>query len=150
MNKVQKGKTQLLVLVIICITIGLCLLIGGIVCTVKNISNMTQDNIASSIFLVILGIVLALCGITSIGFSTYWLFIALSLKATKGNIADKNEVANKTVNMEKCPNCGEEVNSTDLVCGKCGHLLSDTKVCPSCGATNNSDNKVCSACGKEF
>ncbi len=52
--------------------------------------------------------------------------------------------------MEKCPNYGEEVNTTDLDCGKCGHLLSDIKVCPSCGATNNSDNKVCSACGKEF
>jgi transcriptional regulator with XRE-family HTH domain/ribosomal protein L37E len=48
---------------------------------------------------------------------------------------------------EKCPSCGDEIDSDEKVCSSCGYTFEKEKVCISCGKVNQKDDKYCRQCG---
>ncbi len=118
MNIIEKRKNQLRFMGIVILLLGLALSVGGVVLILN--SNIGAD---LSVLKLIFGIVLAILGISGISFGVYFVWIANSLKATKGSIAEDNSLAKGTANMHKCENCGEQVEPGVKICAKCEENL---------------------------
>ena len=144
-NAVEKGKSRLTILAIGAIILGLVGMIGGIMLLT---SSLKGDDVVKTIIISVLGGILALGGVAVLAYAVYWLIISRALKATKGSLKMDNVAMAGTVNMNKCPNCGVEINDTMKRCPNCGQYLSDTKVCKECGTTNIASAKMCTNCGK--
>jgi len=50
---------------------------------------------------------------------------------------------------EKCPQCGNEIDSDEKVCSNCGYHLQETIKC-TCGKENQKGDKYCRSCGKKL
>lgn len=51
----------------------------------------------------------------------------------------------QSLDLQTCPNCGNQVTNTDKFCSFCGTKL--LKVCSNCGASLNPSHKFCTNCG---
>lgn len=55
-----------------------------------------------------------------------------------------------------CPNCKNQVNTSDVFCKTCGNNLKQSNnmpqnlICKNCGQHNEYQSKFCSKCGKEL
>ena len=116
MNIMEKRKEQLKLVNIIVIAISVILLVTGIILTV----NGTSANL--SVLKIVFGIILILLGLVGLGIGIYMSIITSAVKATEGSIAETNSVKG-TVNMNKCKNCGAEVEKGVEICSTCEENL---------------------------
>ena len=117
MNIIERRKSQFKFISAIILAIGVILAVTGIVLTVtsgigKNLSALK----------LVFGIIFIILGVAGIGFGVAFSWIASSVKATKGSIAEDN-LGKGTVNMHKCQNCGAEVEEGVTICSKCEENL---------------------------
>ena len=49
---------------------------------------------------------------------------------------------------EHCPRCGDEIESDEAYCGKCGTKLE--RLCPKCKTVNTLSDKFCRNCGNKL
>lgn len=55
--------------------------------------------------------------------------------------------------VEKCPNCGGDINNGSAFCSFCGaKIITETKgkVCPNCNASVDENDVFCNSCGKKL
>ena len=138
MNKIEKGKTALIIF-------GVILLIGCVLSEIFGIILVCKLDVLSIIFgilLIIIGVFLLLLGI-------YFVWVGASQVATKGSLKEDNIAKAGTVNVKLCSKCGNELPAGADFCPKCGQTASSCKVC-ECGAENNIENKKCTSCGKDI
>lgn len=142
MNKIQRGKTGLL-------SLGIILLLAGIGCGILAVLCTINGAVDNQWWLWIIAALLYVLALGGLILGIVFTWTALSLKATRGSIAEGN-CGIGTVNMTKCPKCGCTVNATDKCCGNCGNILAETTTCPHCNSTISKDNKHCTNCGEEL
>lgn len=117
MNIIEKRKSQLKFVSAIVLALGVILTVTGIILLVN--SGIGKD---LSVVKLVFGIILTVLGVTGIGFGFAFTWVANSVKATKGSIAEDN-LGKGTVNMNKCENCGAEVEPGVKICAKCEENL---------------------------
>ena len=143
MNKIEKGKTALIVLGIISLICCVALLVLGITmvttCYIDESLNVVR--LVFGIIFIALFIPLAIIGV-------YFTWVGAVLKATKGSIAEDN-LGKGTANKALCNNCGAELHG-EKCCPNCGRSVEDKVVCAECGTENSFDNSHCKNCGKEL
>lgn len=117
MNIIEKRKGQLKL-------IGIVILILGIVLTVAGVVLLCNSGIGSDLdtMKLVFGIVLIILGVSGLGLGVFFTWMAGSVVATKGSIAEDN-LGKGTVNMNKCENCGAEVEIGQTLCSKCEENL---------------------------
>ena len=117
MNIIEKRKGQFTFISSIILVLGLIFSVAGIILLVN--SGIGSDvNLLKLVF----GIILIILGLAGIACGVAFLWIALSLKATKGSIADDMSIKG-TVNMHKCENCGAQIEEGKTICAKCEENL---------------------------
>ena len=117
MNIIEKRKGQLRF-------IGLIILILGVILAVAGVVLLLNSEIGKNLDIIkfVFGIILIVLGLLSIGLGIFFTWMAHSVKATKGSIAEDN-LGKGTVNMNKCENCGAEVEAGQKICAKCEENL---------------------------
>ena len=118
MNSIEKQK-RLLIILSICSLVGsLLCLVFGVLLLIKGILAIPE---ASGIIKTVFGSMLVLLFFALVTFGIRWLWVGLSLKATKGSIKEGNIAKDGgTVNMRKCDKCGPELKEGETVCSNCG------------------------------
>ena len=116
-NIIEKRKGQLQFMGAIVLALGVIFAVVGIILLVN--SGIGKDlNILKLIF----GIILLVLGVFGFGCGIIFSCVGKSVVATKGSIAEDN-LAKGTVNMNKCQNCGAEVEAGKTICEKCEENL---------------------------
>lgn len=138
MNKIEKGRTALIVF-------GIILLVASIISEIIGIVLVCNLGLVS----IIIGVVLILFGILLLLLGVYFVWVGAAQVATKGNLKEDNIAKAGTVNAKICSKCGNELPTGADHCPKCGQTASSCKVC-ECGAENNIENKKCTSCGKDI
>ena len=106
MNRIQKGKTGLIVLSIISILLGIGCLIGGVVMIVNGAKNGVNDGkLVTTILLIAFGSLVAIIGLPLVAFGVVYVWTGASLVATKGTVSETNEAAKGNTGNKKCPKC---------------------------------------------
>ena len=111
MNIIEKRKGQLNFIGILTIAISVILAVVGIILICN-----------SGVLKLVFGIILTVIGLIGLGCGIFFSIMASSVKATKGSIAEDN-LGKGTVNMNKCENCGAEVELGQKICTKCEENL---------------------------
>lgn len=111
MNIIEKRKSQLNFIGILTIAISVILAVVGIILICN-----------SGVLKLVFGIILMVIGFIGIGLGIFFSIMASSIKAIKGSIAEDN-LGKGTVNMNKCQNCGAEVEIGKTICDKCEENL---------------------------
>ena len=144
MNKIEKGRKQLIGISIGILVLSVLFVALGIVLIVLGAKNLAiEGNLGGKIVQLVFGVLVTLIGMAGTAFGVIFLCTGSAIKATNGNLAMDNSLAKGTANMAKCAYCGNELNGTEKFCGKCGHTLVAGKTCENCGAINDRDSKVC-------
>ena len=117
MNIIEKRKTQLKIVGAIILALGVILAVVGVVLTLT--SGIGKD---LSVVNLVIGIILLVLGIAGIALGVAFSWVASAVKATKGSIAEDN-LGKGTVNMNKCENCGAEVEAGVKICAQCEENL---------------------------
>ena len=117
MNVIEKRKSQLKMISIIGLVVGLILSVVGVI--LLSTSGIGKD---LSVIKLVFGILLILLGVFGVGLAIYLIWISNALIATKGSVAEDN-LGEGTVNMNKCENCGAEVEPGVKICAKCEENL---------------------------
>ena len=138
MNKIEKGKTALIVF-------GVILAICCVLCEVFGIILVCKLDVLGLIF----GILLIVVGILLLLLAIYFIWVGCAQVATKGSLMEENIAKNGTVNAKLCSKCGNALPEGADFCPKCGQTASSCKVC-ECGAENNIENKKCRSCGRDI
>ncbi len=124
MNKVKKNKKIYTIIAAIILVLGVGALVGSVFTLISGISKFSiEGQLVSAIIVTIVGVLLVLLGGFLVVLGIYHLWIASALKATDGNIAEGNDLANKTLNSKKCPKCGCTNTGDVHVCQCCGEKL---------------------------
>lgn len=116
-NIIEKRKDQLKGLGIVLIALGVILTVVGVVLLLTCASNGDIKVVK-----LVLGIIFLILGLVGIGFGVAFSWVASSVKATNGSIAEDN-LGKGTANMHKCENCGAEVEEGVKICAKCEENL---------------------------
>ena len=148
MNRLVKGKKNLVLTSVFITILSLLLTAGSIFLIVWGVKNL-RDSLAVSIVLIIVGALLALMFLAGVVFGFVFFFTGKSLVALNGSVAEDN-LGIGTANMNKCSKCGTKVENGDKFCPKCGQDVSDAKKCDKCGVLNKLDSHVCTACGEKL
>ena len=117
MNIIEKRKSQFKFISAIILAIAVILSVVGVVLVLN--SGIGKD---LSVLKLIFGIILIIVGVAGIALGISLSWIANSVKATKGSIAEDN-LGKGTANMNKCENCGAEVEAGKTICAKCEENL---------------------------
>lgn len=113
MNIIEKRKGQLKGLGLALIIVGILALVGGVLMIALGSSNP---------WLIIFGVVLGVLGIAGVIVGVIFAWVSSAVKATQGSIAEDN-LGKGTVNMNKCQNCGAQVEEGVTICKKCEENL---------------------------
>ena len=144
LNKIQKGKKDLIILGVFLSILTVICIVGAILCIVGGAINQRW-------WLYIIGALLLILGLIGICVCVTFLWTAFSLKATKGNLKEGNiPLENGTINAKRCANCGADVKDGDEFCPTCGKPTSNKKICANCNAENDATARVCTKCGQEL
>ena len=122
MNTIQKQKGGLVILGILAIIAAVLFAVFGVLLLVRGISNVAAEGtLTVGIIKIVVGAIMCLLFLPTVGFGIYALAITLAMKATKGSIKMGN-IAKEggTVNMRKCDKCGTELKDGETVCSNCG------------------------------
>lgn len=117
MNIIERRKSQLTFIGVIVLALGVILSVVGIILLVTS-GIRTNLNVLKLVF----GIVLLVLGLAGVGVGLVFTWVASSVKATKGSLAEDN-LGIGTANMHKCSNCGAEVEAGKTICAKCEENL---------------------------
>ena len=124
MNRIQKGKTGLIVLSIISILLGIGCLIGGVVMIVNGEKNgVNNGSLVTTILLIAFGSLVAIIGLPLVAFGVVYVWTGASLVGTKGTVSETNEAAKGNTGNKKCPKCGATNTKDSTVCQVCGEPL---------------------------
>lgn len=117
MNIIEKRKSQLTTIAIVMLALCAILTIVGIALTISACSGNSVNTVK-----VVIGIILLVLGGVGVLFGVALLWISSAVKATHGSIAEEN-LGKGTVNMNKCENCGAEVEPGVKLCSQCEENL---------------------------
>ena len=117
MNIIEKRKSQLKFLGITILVMGIILSVAGIVLICNSGIGKNLD-----ILKLVFGILLTLMGFGGLGIGIFFIIMSRSVQATRGSMAEDN-LGKGTVNMNKCENCGAEVELGQKICAKCEENL---------------------------
>ena len=117
MNIIEKRKNQLKFIGAIILALGVILAVTGVVLILT--SGIGKD---LSVAKLVVGIVLLVLGVAGLALGVSLSWIASSVKATNGSIAEGN-LGKGTANMNKCENCGAEVEAGVTLCAQCEENL---------------------------
>jgi thiol:disulfide interchange protein len=124
MNKVKRNKKIYTIIAAIILVLGVGALVGSVFTLIAGISKFGVENqLVTAIIITIVGVLLVALGVFLVVLGIYHLWIASALVATEGNIAEGNDLANKTLNSKKCPKCGCTNTGDVHVCQSCGEKL---------------------------
>ena len=144
-KRYDKGHLTIVGLVVAIIAIAG--LIGGVALFIKgcNISGVW-----STIWRIVLGVVLTLFS-ASLGWVAIMILVTAGnmINVKDGNVSDVGNSAVGTVNINKCPKCGEKLEDNAEFCHKCGTEVEGFVKC-KCGYKNNPDAEFCIKCGKNL
>ncbi len=140
-------KGHLTIVGIVVAIIALAGIIGGIALFV---SGCTADGVWSIIWRVVLGVILTLFG-GSLGWVAIMVLATANsmIRVKDGNVSDVGNSAMGTVNINKCPKCGEKLEDEAEFCHKCGTEVEGYIKC-ECGHKNKTDAEFCNKCGKKL
>lgn len=147
-NRIQKHRGLLKGISAALIILGLGVLALSIFMVVNGVMNVSSGG-AGRIVEIVFGIILAIASVLGLAVGIYLAVIGRAIVATHGSIAEDN-LGKGTVNMNKCNNCGTEIQGNEQFCPNCGKSVLDKQICLSCGCTNTADAKVCTNCGKDL
>ena len=116
-NIIEKRKGQLQFVGAIVLALGVILAVTGVVLLLT--CGIGKD---VSIVKLIFGIILLVIGVGGIACGVVFSWTGKAVVATKGSIAEEN-LGKGTVNMNKCENCGAEVEEGVKICKKCEENL---------------------------
>lgn len=116
-NIIEKRKGQLSFIGIISIALAVIAGVAGIILLIT-----CANGEGISVIKLVFGIILAVIGLAGLIFGIFITWMASSVKATQGSIAEDN-LGKGTVNMHKCENCGAEVEAGKTICAKCEENL---------------------------
>lgn len=116
-NIIEKRKSQLNFIGVIVLALSVILTVAGVVLTLT--CGLGED---LSVVKLVFGIILIVIGIAGIALGIILTWMASSVKATNGSIAEDN-LGKGTANMHKCENCGAEVEDGKTICSKCEENL---------------------------
>lgn len=149
MNKIEKGKKGLIWIGVIALVLSVVGVVAGTWIVVACAKSLAEAITAGNIIGVVAGSLLILLSFALIFVGIHFVWIGAVIKATNGSIKD-DDLCKGTVNMIKCPKCGNEVAADDKVCGNCGKVLAKTVKCPECGEEVEASKKFCTKCGAEL
>ena len=115
-NILEKRKSQLTAIGAIILALGVILAVVGVVLILTSFESGL--NVVKLIF----GIISAVLGLALLVLGVYLTWIASAVKATNGSIAE-DILGKGTVNMNKCENCGAQVDAGVKICVKCEENL---------------------------
>ena len=116
-NIIEKRKGQLQFVGAIVLALGVILAVTGVVLLLT--CGIGKD---LSVIKLVFGIILLLIGIAGLACGVVFSWVGKSVVATQGSIAEDN-LGKGTVNMNKCENCGAEVEAGVKICAKCEENL---------------------------
>ena len=117
MNIIEKRKSQLKFVGAIILAIAVIIAVVGVVLILNSVIGKDL-----SVLKLIFGIILIIVGVAGIALGVSLSWVGSSVKATKGSIVEDN-LGKGTVNMNKCQNCGAEVEKGKNICSKCEENL---------------------------
>ncbi len=140
-------KGHLMIVGLVVAVLALALIIGGVVLFIKGIK---VDGVWSTIWRIMLSAVMLLLGLPFAYVAFMMMVTANSMISVKdGNVSDVGNSAVGTVNINKCPKCGEKLEDAAEFCHKCGAEVESVIKC-SCGYKNKADAEHCIKCGKNL
>ena len=140
-------KGHLMLVGIVVAILALALVIGGIALFVKGVK---IDGAWSKIWRIGLSTIMVLFGLP-LGYVSFMMMVTANSMITvkDGNVSDVGNSAVGTVNINKCPKCGEKLEDDAEFCHKCGAEVEGANKC-SCGYKNKLDAEHCIKCGKKL
>ena len=142
LNKIQKGKRNLIFLGVLLLVLSALCIVGAVLCSVGGNGRWWMYVIAAVLFVI---------GLLGVVISITFIWTACAMKATKGNLMEGNiPLKNGTLNTHRCVNCGANLQGDDEFCPECGKPASGKKICENCGAENKIDSRVCTKCGQNL
>ena len=116
-NIIEKRKGQLQFVGAIVLALGVILAVTGVVLLLT--CGIGKD---LSVIKLVFGILLLILGVAGLACGVVFSWVGKAVTATKGSIAEEN-LGKGTVNMNKCENCGAEVEAGVKICAKCEENL---------------------------
>ncbi len=116
MNRIEKGKKQLIWLSIIVLVVSIGILAGGIALIVSGANAIVDADVLSIVLQIVGGSIMSMAGLVGVVLAIVMVWTGGSLRATRGNIAEDNSLAKGTINMEKCQKCGCETKNHKHTC----------------------------------
>ena len=142
LNKIQKGKRNLILLGVFLAVLTVLCIIGAVLCTVFAQTRWWMYVIAAVLYAV---------GILGLVVSITFIWTACAMKATVGNLMEGNiPLENGTINATRCKNCGATIKAQDEFCPECGKPTTGKKVCENCGTENDVSSSICTKCGQKL
>lgn len=140
-------KGHLTILGLVLAVLAIAGIVGGVVLFVQG---CTAGGVWSIIWRIALGIILTLLGGCFGWVAIMILVTARSMINVKdGSVSDVGNSAVGTVNINKCPKCGEKLEDDAEFCHKCGAEVEGSIKC-ACGHKNKTDAEFCEKCGKNL
>ena len=130
-KRYDKGHLTIVGLVVA--IIALAAVIGGVILFVKGCN---ASGVWPIMWRIALGIILTLFG-GSIGWVAIMILVTANnmINVKDGNVSDVGNSAVGTVNINKCPKCGEKLEDEAEFCHKCGTEVDQLIKC-GCGHKN--------------
>lgn len=149
MNSIEKQKRALTIFGLVLLILAVVAFVGAVLLVVFGSINLSKATYVAGGLELGFGILLLFGSVIGLVYGITLTWTSSYLKAVNGSIAEDN-LSKGTVNMIKCPNCGNEITSKDKACPNCGKSLATKKVCPSCGKDNRTNAKHCNNCGADL
>lgn len=146
-QELQTNKTHLKLFSFIILILAIGAIVGAVFLFISYSGKFANQETASAIISLILGIIVALLGLTGLFFSIVALFVSAGMINTKGSVRDGNRAIG-TENVHLCSKCGRPLSENDAFCKSCGEPAENKMKCKNCGAIISKDAQFCVKCGK--
>lgn len=148
MNRMEKGKRNLIILSLIMSALSIGLIVLSVFLIIWGARGISAGSgLGLRIIEILGGALLIVLSLSVLSVSVLFLITGKSLKATKGSIKEDN-LAKGTVNVVLCEKCGKELSPDAQFCTKCGESVSSRVTCRHCSAVCEKDGTFCPKCGK--
>lgn len=140
-------KGHLTILSIVVALIAIALIAGGVWLFIKGVM---VSGVWATIWRIVLAFVMVLLGLP-LGYVAFMMSVTAGamIKVKDGNVSDVGNSAVGTVNINKCPKCGEKLEDEAEFCHKCGAEV-DGQIKCACGHKNKVGAEFCNKCGKKL
>ena len=140
-------KGHLMIVGLLVAVLALALIIGGVILFIKGVK---VDGVWPTAWRIVLSVVMVLFGLP-FGYVAFMMMVTANsmISVKDGNVSDVGNSAVGTVNINKCPKCGEKLEDEAEFCHKCGAEVESVNKC-HCGHKNKADAEYCAKCGKKL